>query len=133
MSAIVFELPIKTVSEANQRGIHWAKTKRFANQRAVVKARLWAHVAEERAALEHGYARVAFVVTLTRISPGTLDREDNLPSAFKAIKDSVAECLGIDDRDPRVEWRYAQEKRTRSRKTAALPPYAVRIEIEAAT
>lgn len=36
----------------------------------------------------------------------------------------VADALGIDDRDPRVTWRYAQEK---------AKGYAVRVEIRRAT
>lgn len=47
------------------------------------------------------------VVELTRISPGYLD-DDNLRGAFKAHRDGVADWLGIDDRDDRVQWRYAQ-------------------------
>lgn len=49
------------------------------------------------------------VVTLTRISPRLLD-DDNLRPALKAVRDGVADRLGVDDRDPRVEWRYAQRK-----------------------
>lgn len=36
--------------------------------------------------------------------------DDNLRSALKAVRDGIAEKLGIDDRDPRVEWRYGQRK-----------------------
>lgn len=49
-------------------------------------------------------------VTLTRMSPGTLDEHDNLPSAFKHIVDQLAAWLGVDDADERVTWKYAQSK-----------------------
>ena len=48
-------------------------------------------------------------VSMTRIAPRALD-DDNLQTAFKSVRDGVADALGIDDRDPRVAWRYAQEK-----------------------
>jgi hypothetical protein len=54
-------------------------------------------------------ARPAFpcVITLTRVGVKRMDT-DNLASALKACRDGVAEWLGIDDGDPRIEWRYAQ-------------------------
>jgi hypothetical protein len=105
-------LPIKTVSEANQRA-KWAQIKRKKEQRAAV----------ERALGVQRYFPAALVVTLTRIAPSARGLDgDNLQSAFKAIRDEVADWLGIDDRDPRVSWAYAQEK-------GAPKSYAVRIEI----
>jgi hypothetical protein len=48
------------------------------------------------------------VVYMTRIAPRALDT-DNLASCAKAVRDSIAEALGIDDRDAhRVEYRYRQ-------------------------
>lgn len=35
---------------------------------------------------------------------------DNLVRAAKAIRDGVADALGIDDADPRVAWVYGQER-----------------------
>jgi hypothetical protein len=65
---------------------------------------------------------VPCVVTLTRLSAGTLD-DDNLRGALKGVRDGVADRLGIDDADPRVRWEYAQEKCKRGES-------AVRVEIE---
>lgn len=48
-------------------------------------------------------------VTLVRCSLGTCD-DDNLAGAFKAIRDEVANWLGIDDRDARVTWVVEQQK-----------------------
>lgn len=93
---MIVHLPIATVSEANRRD-HWrVKAKRAKAQRQMA------------AALVPRFG-LPCVVTLTRISPRMLD-DDNLQSALKAVRDGVADRLGVDDRDPRVEWRYAQRK-----------------------
>jgi hypothetical protein len=61
-------------------------------------------------------------VTFTRVAPGRgLDPEENLPGSCKAVKDEVAAVLGVDDRDPRVAWKYEQER----------GDWGVRIRIEA--
>ena len=48
-------------------------------------------------------------VTLTCESAGILD-DDNLRGALKAIRDGVADWLGVPDNDARVTWRYDQRK-----------------------
>src|SRR5690606_34016670 len=67
-------------------------------------------------------------ITLTRIASRMLDEEENLPMAFKWIKDEIGACLfpervvvyrnrsgrystnkGHADSDPMVRWEYAQE------------------------
>jgi hypothetical protein len=47
------------------------------------------------------------VVKLTRISIKKCD-DDNLRSTLKAVRDSVAAWLGVDDADPRIKWEYGQ-------------------------
>jgi len=67
-------------------------------------------------------SRPAFpcVVTLTRIGPRQLD-DDNVATAFKAVRDGVADWLRVDDGDTsKVTWRYAQERGA----------YGVRVEVE---
>lgn len=49
------------------------------------------------------------VVTITRVAPRELD-DDNLVGSAKHVRDGVADALGINDRDPRVKWCYAQRK-----------------------
>jgi len=89
-------LPIHTVSEANRRD-HWrVKAKR---------ARLHRQTA---AALVPRFA-LPCAVTLTRVGVRKLDG-DNLQGAMKAVRDGVADRLGVPDNDPRIEWRYAQAK-----------------------
>lgn len=47
------------------------------------------------------------VVRMTRVAPRSLD-DDNLSSGFKALRDGIADRLGVKDNDPRVRWEYAQ-------------------------
>lgn len=65
------------------------------------------------------------VITLCRVAPSEgLDPDENLPGALKAIKDGVADGLGLsNDRDPRIRWKYDQR---RGRKGE----YAVEIDIQ---
>lgn len=139
-------LPIRTVSESNQRE-HWAKkAARAKGQRATTalalrgpltslrdqlsigdepksETRSTGHAGGNKSKVSHDTSRHAVTqVTLTRIAPRALD-DDNLRGALKATRDGVADALGIDDRDARVEWRYTQERgnpRT----------YAVRVTVE---
>jgi hypothetical protein len=41
---------------------------------------------------------------MTRLGPSAGLDSDNLAGALKAVRDGVADWLGIDDRDPRVAW-----------------------------
>lgn len=61
------------------------------------------------------------VVVVTRLAPGSLD-SDNLQGSAKHVRDAIAKWMGVDDRDPRVTWRVAQE-RTRA------GIYGVRLDI----
>jgi hypothetical protein len=94
-------LPLKIISEANGRE-HWRKkAARVRNHRRAAMLGL--------NAVHPDWFPESATVTLTRISPRTLD-DDNLASGFKAVRDGVADWLGIDDGDKRLTWRYAQRK-----------------------
>jgi len=58
------------------------------------------------------------VIRLTRIGPRKLD-SDNVQGSLKAVRDGVADWLGLDDGDERITWLYAQERGA----------YAVRVEV----
>ncbi len=120
MTVIEMELPIKTISEANQsRYEHWgARAKRATSQKGVVKLGLFNY---QRTLRKH---KGPIIVTLTRIAPRKLDNHDNLPRAFKACVDEIAKTLGVDDKDKRVTWRYAQER-------GKPKEYKVRVTIDA--
>ncbi len=108
-----FEIAIRTVSEANQRG-HWAKrARRASEQRAIVRMSL----ATQTARTPVGTLRIR----TTRIAPRRLDG-DNLHAALKAVRDGVADYLGVDDGDSSLAWEVAQER-------GEPKEYAVRIEI----
>lgn len=113
--AVTFAMPLP--SEANIASHeHWSKRhRRAANHVTVASAVLRT---QARDAL-----RLPCVVHFTRLAPQRLDLEDNLPAAFKHLRDGVALALGLhNDRDPRVTWRYAQTKSVDHR---------VRIEVRA--
>jgi hypothetical protein len=123
MTAIRVELPLALPSTANLRE-HWGdKAKRVKAQRAAVT------LAFRDASVRVGLRMVAAemskgakaVVTLTRVAPRKLD-DDNLASACKGVRDSVAEAIGIDDGSPRIGWHYRQER----------GPVALRVTVEAA-
>lgn len=118
---VAIEVPLKLPSLANLR-LHWA-----------VKARLIKAQRNAAAFALRGGARqwltrwkalranesLCLRVTLTRVGPRALD-DDNLASAFKGIRDEVADFVGIDDGSSRFAWQYRQERGL----------YAVRIKLE---
>lgn len=107
----MIELPLRIESEANRRD-HWGDKARR------VKAHRFAAIAVPVHPLP-------CVVTLVRVAPRALD-DDNLRSGFKALRDGIADRLGVKDNDPRVEWRYRQERGKRKE-------YAARVDIQGAT
>lgn len=109
-------VPIRTVSVSNLRE-HWSrKAKRVTTERAAVALLLRPLLCGEPVG-----SWVPCTVTLVRIAPRGLD-SDNLARAQKAVRDQIATELGVDDRDPRVEWRYAQ-------RSGRVREYAVEITI----
>lgn len=95
-AGVFFEVPVKTVSEANGRD-HWrVKAKRVRTQRRAAAAMCPRHA-------------LPCVVRMVRCSAGDLD-DDNLRGALKAVRDGIADALGVDDRDPRVRWEYEQAR-----------------------
>lgn len=113
MSVLRLVVPIRTVSLTNQRE-HWrARHRRVSLERTAV----WAYWLAQAPDLPETWVRAC--VRLTRLSPGELD-DDNLRGALKAVRDQVADELKVDDKDPRVEWFYAQRRS---------PEYAVEIAV----
>jgi hypothetical protein len=112
-------IPMRLVTLENQRE-HWAtKARRAKSQRMTTRfilcgARPFAPDAV-----------IPCVVTLTRIAPRRLD-SGNFQACFKHVQDGVADWLGADDANPRIEWRYEQQR-------GEPKQYAVRIQIERAS
>ena len=66
------------------------------------------------------------LVVLTRIGPRKLD-SDNVQGALKAVRDGVADWLGVNDGDEsKVLWNYGQ---LTARQAGAAGTYGVRIEV----
>jgi hypothetical protein len=103
-AALTFTVPVATPSLANQRE-HWAKRAR----RAKAHRSFAASHGRIASGLVAGVDRLPCVVLLVRVSARPLD-DDNLRGALKSIRDGVSDWLGVDDRDPRVTWDYAQEQ-----------------------
>ncbi len=59
------------------------------------------------------------IVTITRIGPGRLD-DDNLQGACKAVRDGIADSIGVDDGSDIYTWVYRQE----------VGPYGVTVEVK---
>lgn len=108
---VVVTIPaMKLVSEANTRGHTFAKAGRVAAARGSTSAVL--------RVLAGPVIAPPCRVVITRVFPHQLD-SDNLTGSAKHVRDGIADWMGVDDRDPRVEWLVAQEK----------GPAAVRIEV----
>jgi hypothetical protein len=66
------------------------------------------------------FEKLPLKIKLIRIGKRLLDKDDNLPAAFKAFKDGICDALKINDGNKaHAVWEYAQEKGS----------YGVRVEI----
>jgi hypothetical protein len=114
------EVGVMLVSEMNVRE-HWRpKAARKAEQRAVVglalrmlAQRRWSGASDLR-------------IDITRIAPKCFDRGDGVIACAKQVRDEVATWLGVDDNDPRLDWRVGWER-------GAPRTYGCRIEIREVT
>lgn len=113
MNATVI-IPIQLRGGPNAR-LHWSQRARVAKRE---RRAAWVATTGWRLAADDGA-----IVTLTRLAPRRLD-DDNLRGALKAVRDGVADRLGVRDNDPRVRWRYGQE-------SAGVGFHGVRIELAA--
>ena len=114
----MFVVPVKTVSEANSHA-HWrARSTRAKSHRHAAYVAMHDALGASREAMR--LTRTIEIV-LTRVAPSSGLDSDNLPTSLKHVRDGLADWLGIDDRDPRVTWRYRQER----------GPYCVRVEMSA--
>jgi hypothetical protein len=108
-------VPIRIESSLNLRE-HWRKR---ANRNTSHRASTWFAL---KAAAKFDPSILPCVVTITRIAPRCLD-DDNAVGGAKSCRDAIADWLGVDDADPSVQWRYAQER-------GKPHEYAARITIE---
>jgi hypothetical protein len=107
------------VSEANTSE-HWSKkSARHKMQRMLINAYM----------NKQQRPQLPCTITLTRIAPRFLDEGDNLPMAFKSLRDSIADYIfpnkaaGRADDSKELTWKYKQEK-------GKVKEYALKVEIE---
>jgi len=106
---------LRTISP-NQHG-HWLKeAARKKKERQIVMLTFKAKLKK--------LPSVPVMIVLIREAIRPLDEGDNLPSSFKCIRDAIAKYLlggtmGENDDDPRLVWKYRQEKAKK---------YGIRIE-----
>ena len=109
--AVVFTVPVEIVSELNRRD-HWAvKYRRATRQKRMAHAHTLkhAHRLRARARADRDLCLLVKLVRIMRRRQRPYDG-DNLQSGFKAIRDGIAEALGIDDGSYRIDWQYDQER-----------------------
>ncbi len=100
---IAFTIPLRTVSETNQREHHFARHRRRAGQRHDARA-------FTLRALSGIRWELPLEITLTRVGPTKGLDSDNLPSSCKGLRDGIADALMVDDGDARLTWVYAQRR-----------------------
>lgn len=108
--SMLTSIPIRTISESNQRE-HWSRRHRRARAQ---RREIYLHLrATWCAPPQTPYTTFGpITITLIRIAPRQLD-SGNLEASFKGIQDGVADWLGGgfglgQDRQPGLSWRYSQ-------------------------
>lgn len=101
--AICVSIPGLRTRSLNEREHLQVKARRIAREREVTRLACALQCSSIRA-----HAPSKLTITLVRIGPRRLD-SDNSIGSLKAVRDGVADALGIDDGDPRLTWEYRQE------------------------
>lgn len=115
MSELLLTLPVRTWGP-NGSHSHWAVT---AKRRKTLRM---ATMAALRTSFGIMPPFIPSVVILTRIGKQKMD-SDNAGFAMKGCRDAIADWIGIDDGDSRVDWIV---------RTATGKAFAVQIEMRAA-
>lgn len=110
---ITVSIPLQTARGQNNREHHYTRYRREQREKWAVGMFLGRY---QRPAVELG--RGHLVVLLTRVAPSEGLDSDNLSGSLKAVRDAVADWLGIDDKSELVRYEYAQER----------GPWGIRIE-----
>lgn len=104
MTALVIAL--RTRTGLNLREHPMARHRRVLNERAVTRAHFLTLPYAERERLKAS----PLFVTLTRIGPRAVD-DDGAVGGLKSVRDELARCLGRDDADPTLRFRYGPPER----------------------
>jgi hypothetical protein len=98
---VTVRVPLRTGRGLNDREHHMTRARRVKAERYAVGILL----------NTHRKPQLPCVVILTRQGPTRVQLDgDNLQGALKAVRDVVANWLGVDDADERVRWEYMQAK-----------------------
>jgi hypothetical protein len=103
---LVWQFPIRTVSEANRRD-HWAKASR--------RHRMQKFLVQQALKCEIKAIKLPCHIKITRIAPRCMNY-DNLVSSQKYVLDAICDLIlpglapGRADDDPRITASYFQEK-----------------------
>lgn len=119
LPTVVVDLPLRLLNGLNTREHPLARARRAKEQRMVTGMACYGLLRSFRTALGRHTEGLDVLVCITRAGPRRLD-SDNLAASAKACRDGVADALGVDDADPRVQWHYAQAKAKH---------YGVRVEV----
>lgn len=99
---ICLEIPLKTVNGLNRRE-HWAvAASRAKKERQTTRLCVRCAIRPISGDLNGHYK-----ITLTRFGKRKMDG-DGVQASFKHVRDGIADALGINDGDDRLEWVYAQ-------------------------
>ena len=109
---LVIHVPVKLVSSANLREHYRVRAARVKEERMMVAEAFSDEKAQQFASAWHGANGVQFTIHMIRVAPRPIkDTFENLPIAFKGIKDEIAKQLGIDDGDEAAaQWSCGQSK-----------------------
>ncbi len=121
-----WHLNLKTASEANASGTTKTYTKTNGEKVKVRKSEHWTAKHKRHKKQKQMVHKVMVAdkpnitlpckVSLTRISPRSLDADDNLPMSLKWVKDAVADYIipgkapGRADDSKQITWQYDQRK-----------------------
>lgn len=114
------KIPYKLFNAANKHEHHFDRAARVKKEKAMLTFVLRPQILN---------LKLPVSITLIRIAPRRLDAEDNLPAAFKSVRDIIASLFlpdlkpGMADGLPCFQWKYAQQ-------SGEVKEYAIRILIE---
>jgi hypothetical protein len=114
----------RTEAHSNRRGHRMAAARQVKRERETLLY-TWVGAGKPKP------PRLPCKVTFTRIAPRRLDEGDNLPSAFKPMRDELARVLGLkNDAGAEVTWAYEQAAPAEWNKSKGFYGVVVRIEVE---
>jgi hypothetical protein len=110
MTTITARVDVTLLRGQNNREHHRVRAARVAAERKATLAALWEADMADFGDVEHASHDPDFAARITLVRPyqvTPLD-SDNLSASFKAVRDAVAQYVGLDDATERLHWVYKQ-------------------------